>query len=172
MKRRHFVLLASLFVFGCITPKAHENPKTTEELRTILQDFHMKLRWQLWDQAASYATDDYRNEFLGRYEELGEDFKIVNLEIKTVTLDDPISTVDVEQESYGDNMVVEKKRYIESWIYISGVWRIAERIPKKEWRERQKKALATPPPEETDAPPSEPESPPSGDVPEAPPASE
>ena len=72
MNRRHFLLLFSLFFIGCITPKAHENPKTTEELRHILQDFHMKLRWGLRDQAAAYTTADYRNEFLGRYEELDE----------------------------------------------------------------------------------------------------
>lgn len=159
-----FLLLVLTFT-GCITPKVHENPKTTEELRTILQDFHMKLRWGLWDQAAAYASDDYKNEFLGRYEELGDDFKIVNLDIKTVTLDEPLSTVDVEQESYTEpSMVVEKKRYIESWIHVSGMWRIVERIPKKEWRERQKKK--TPPP--TIEEPSEPKEPIEADAPAEP----
>ena len=129
---------------GCLTPKAHENPKTTDELQHVLRDFHMKLRWGLWEQAAAYTSGDFRNEFLGRYEELGEDFKIVNLEIKMVTLAEPVSTVDVEQESYSEReMVVQKKRYIESWVFGNGTWQITERIPKEEWRKRQKEAAQT-----------------------------
>lgn len=132
-------LLTVITLSGCLTPKAQENPKTADELRTVLQDFHMKLRWGLWEQASAYTAPDYRNEFLGRYEELGEDFKITDLEIKQVTLADPVSTVDVEQEWYQEpDMVVQKKRYIESWIFTGGVWLITERIPKEEWRERQK----------------------------------
>lgn len=135
---RILFLLLPLLLVGCITPKANENPKTVDELRTVLQDFHMKMRWGLWEQAAAYTSPEYRNEFLGRYEELGEDFKIVNLEVKSVTLGDPVSTVDVEQESYEEpDMVVQKKRYIETWALVGGTWRITERVPKDEWRARQ-----------------------------------
>ena len=135
------VALALGALTGCLTPKAHENPKSADELRIILQDFHMKLRWGLWEQAAAYTAPVYRNEFLGRYEELGEDFKITNIEIKQVTLGDPVSIVDVEQESYQEpDMVVQKKRYIESWRTVNGNWLIFERIPKEKWRERQKES--------------------------------
>ncbi len=134
------ILLVALLA-GCITPKAHENPKSTQELRVVLQDFHMKMRWGLWEQAVQYATDNYRNEFLGRYEELGEDFKITELSIKTVTLGDPITVVEVEQEWYVEpDMTVQKKRYVESWVNVSGVWRINERIPKEEFRDRMQGA--------------------------------
>lgn len=137
---RFFLLLLTVAsLCGCLTPKAHENPKTADELRVILQDFHMKMRWGLWEQAAAYTSPTYRNEFLGRYEELGDDFKIVDLEIKQVTLDDPVTTVDVEQESYREpDMVVQKKRYIERWAFAGGSWVLHERLPKDEWRERQK----------------------------------
>ncbi len=155
---RSLLLILLLVLPGCLTPKAHENPKTADELRTILQDFHMKMRWGLWEQAAAYTSPDYRNEFLGRYEELGDDFKIVNLEIKQVTLDDPISLVDVEQESYQEpDMVVQKKRYMESWIFAGGSWMITERIPKEEWRDRQKESPKAPEPKTDPVPPSEPE---------------
>ena len=134
-------LLMSLLVLllaGCLTPKAHENPKTTQELQVALQDFHMKLRWGLWEQAAAYTADNYRNQFLGRYEELGEDYKIVKLEVKQVKLGDPVSTVEVEQEWYVEPvMVVQKKRYIESWVFHAGMWRINERITKEEFRSRE-----------------------------------
>ena len=147
MRLQLLLITLCIVIGGCLTPKAHENPKTADELRVILQDFHMKLRWSLWEQAAAYTAPAYRNEFLGRYEELGDDFKIVNLEIKQVTLGDPISTVDVEQEWYLEpNMVVQKKRYIESWVTVNGTWLIAERIPKEEWRERQKRDDAAPAP--------------------------
>lgn len=151
MRIQSLLVAVLLFFTGCLTPKAQENPKTTDELRTVLQDFHMKLRWSLWEQAAAYTSPDFRNEFLGRYEELGEDFKIVDLEVKSVTIDDPISIVDVEQQWYQEpDMVVQKKRYIESWVLLGGNWRIIERIPRDEWRERQTKT-----PEET--PQAEPE---------------
>jgi len=133
--------LIVLFVAACITPKAHENPKTTQELRLILEDFHMKMRWGLWEQAAAYTTDTYRNQFLGRYEELG----------------DPVSTVEIEQEWYVEpDMTVQKKRYVESWVYIAGGWRIAERIPKDEWREREQGKTRSPD-ETEEVPPPKPE---------------
>jgi hypothetical protein len=143
---------------ACITPKAHEKPKSTQELRVVLQDFHMKMRWGLWEQAVQYTTDNYRNEFLGRYEELGEDFKITDLQIKTVTLGDPITTVEVEQQWYVEpDMTVHKKRYIESWVNLNGLWRINERIPKSEFRERMQgktdKEEAQPDPAETSGTP-------------------
>lgn len=131
-------LFAFCFAAGCVTPKAHEDPKTTQELRHVLQDFHMKMRWGLWEQAAQYTTDNYRNEFLGRYEELGEDYKIVELNVKTVTLGEPVSTVEIAQEWYVEpDMTVQKKRFVESWVFLAGGWRINERITKAEFRERQ-----------------------------------
>ena len=149
--------LIVLFVAACITPKAHENPKTTQELRLILEDFHMKMRWGLWEQAAAYTTDTYRNQFLGRYEELGEDFKITELNIQAVKLGDPVSTVEIEQEWYVEpDMTVQKKRYVESWVYIAGGWRIAERIPKDEWREREQGKTRSPD-ETEEVPPPKPE---------------
>lgn len=150
------IALAALLT-GCLTPKAHENPKTADELRVILQDFHMKMRWGLWEQAAAYTAPAYRNEFLGRYEELGDEFKITNIEIKQVTLGDPLAIVDVEQESYQEpEMVVQKKRYIETWQTVNGSWLIGERIPKDEWRERQKKSSE--PPADSEPTPSPPTS--------------
>lgn len=143
MKRRLFLTLALVFLFtGCLTPKANEKPKSASELRYILQDFHMKLRWGLWEQASAYTAASYKNEFMGRYEELGEDYKITNLNIKQVTLGDPVSLVEVEQEWYVEpDMTLKKERYMESWVTVDGNWRITERIPKKEYREREKEAI-------------------------------
>lgn len=157
---RSCVMLFAVLLLGagCLTPKAHENPKTADELRIILQDFHMKMRWGLWEQAAAYTAPLYRNEFLGRYEELGDDFKIVNLEIKQVTLGEPLSTVDVEQESYQEpDMVVQKKRYIESWGFAGGTWLLHERIPKDKWRERQKAEQPSETPTDDDPQPDDPQ---------------
>lgn len=148
------ILLVAVVLPGCITPKAQENPKTTSQLRTVLDDFDMKMRYGLWEQAAAYATPDFRNEFLGRYEELGDDFKITELNIKEVTVGDPVTIVDIEQRSYTEpDMVVHKKRYIESWVLVNKLWKIKGRIPKEEWRKRQEgkldaasNATAKPPP--------------------------
>ncbi len=165
MNALRLLLLVSLVLStGCLTPKAHENPKTTQELRHVLQDFHMKMRWGLWEQASAYTTDNYRNEFMGRYEELGEDFKITDLNIKSVKLGEPVSTVEVEQQWYVEpDMTVQKKRFMESWVFLAGAWRINERIPKSEYRERQKreKAEEVIEPEEAD----ETVAPPTGDDP-------
>lgn len=164
--RATIALLTLVLLAGCVTPKAHEDPRTTQELRHVLQDFHMKMRWGLWEQAAQYTTDNYRNEFLGRYEELGEDFKIVDLNIKSVKLGEPVSTVEVEQEWYVEpDMTVQKKRFIESWVYLAGGWRINERITKTEFRERQAGESVEDEDDRVDEPPAE--APPPGDAPEA-----
>lgn len=133
--------LAALSLPGCLTPQKHTQPKETAELRHAVQDFHMKLRWGLWEQAAAYTFEGYRNEFMGRYEELGDDYKITNIEIKKVELEPEIAVVEVEQEWYHEpNMTVQDDRFMEMWVLVVGVWRLKERITKREFRARKEAA--------------------------------
>lgn len=136
-----FVTVVSIAAFlACSGPQQPPTTKTTTDLRTTVQDFHVKMRWGMWEQAAAYVAPSYRPSFEARYDELGEDFKISNLEIRSVANSSPTTAlIDVEQESYKEpEMTVKKVRYIETWELGSNVWRLTERIEKDEWEERLK----------------------------------
>ena len=118
------------------------------ELQASLTTFHRNLRWSRFETASAQVDESYRQSFTGRYEELGDDFHIVALEVKKVELDTPRdpdvppeAIVEVEQRSYREpNMVVKKVRYVERWRQdrMRG-WMLMERIERDEWRERKKK---------------------------------
>ena len=135
-----FALVVTALSPACFTPQKQTNPKDTADLRQSVQDFHMKLRWGLWEQAADYAVGGFHNEFLGRYEEFGEDYKITNLDVKKVDLKPDSAVVEVKQEWYHEpNMTVQKKRYVETWKMVDGIWRLTDRMTRDEYRSRKKK---------------------------------
>lgn len=136
-----FGLLA--FSFGCAHGTDKQlNPKESADIRTIITDYNMKLKWGMYDSAALYIAPAKRQEFLGFYEEKGEDYKIVSLEIKAVTMADADNAlIEVEQEAYDSSMVVKKKRFIEYWSQDDGNWMRGERITKKEYRKRKQEVI-------------------------------
>lgn len=140
------MLLMVVFAAGCASKKVKPENRTPGDpaaLQYNVGNFHMDMRWGRWEQAALYVAESYRQGFLGRYEELGDDFKIVNLEIKGMQMEDGAAEVDVEQESYKmPSMVVEKVRYIEVWKPAEGGgWQLTERTEREEYR-AEKKRLA------------------------------
>lgn len=136
-----FGLLA--FSFGCAHGTDKQlNPKESADIRTIITDYNMKLKWGMYDSASLYIAPAKRQEFLGFYEEKGEDYKIVSLEIKAVTMADADNAlIEVEQEAYDSSMVVKKKRFIEYWSQDDGNWMRGERITKKEYRKRKQEVI-------------------------------
>jgi len=128
---------------------AHRQPTIEDgnELEGALRAFHKNLRWARYEEASRLVADEYKQVFLGRYEELGEDFHITMLEVLTVKmelLDEdekwPTATVEVKQEWYIEpNMTVKKDTFVEEWHRRQTTWVLKERITKDEWREREKK---------------------------------
>ncbi|MFB6352315.1 MAG: hypothetical protein ABEN55_15420, partial [Bradymonadaceae bacterium] len=99
------------------------------------------LRWGEFGQASKMTTTGYRQTFLGKYEERGEDFDIVNLEVKNVErVEVDRRRVTVEQQSVTEpNMTVDKEEIIELWKRSDSGWELSDRMPKREWKRRQKR---------------------------------
>lgn len=130
-----FFLLFS--VMACAPAQKHLDTKETTDLRPTLVDYNMKLKWGMWEQASLYLLPTEREAFLGRHEELGEDFKIVSIEVKSVIFDGPRAEVESEREWYDEGMVVRKERFMEVWTLDDNVWRRGESMTKDEWKKER-----------------------------------
>lgn len=118
------------------------DPKDSADIRLIVTDYNMKMKWGMYDAASLYVLPAERQEFIGRYEEKGDDFKIVEIAIKGVTMaDDEKAMIEVEQEWYGADMVVKKERFVEYWEVLDGNWMRGERVTKDEYRKRKKEVI-------------------------------
>ncbi len=138
---KHLLLIILVCSFGCSAAmkKSKDQPKESTDLKLIVMHFHQHMRWGLWEKASMYMDESVRYKFLGRFEELGEDYKITDLEIKQVLRTPEESTVEVEQQWYHEpNMTVQKERLMEVWKLGSDGWRLSERTPKKEYRRKKK----------------------------------
>lgn len=133
------LLVVAFALPACETPREKTEEEDGPELQLIVQQFHREMRWQKWESAAKLVAEERRQSFLGRYEELGDDYRISNLEVKSVDREDDRAIVDVEEESYTEpQMTVEKKRIIEIWKNGDNGWVLDDRMPRDEYRERFK----------------------------------
>ena len=140
------LLFLILFGVGCAASmkKSREQPKESTDLRLIVRDFHQQMRWGLWERASMYMEESQKNEFMGRFDELGEDYKITDLEVKLVTKSGENSNVEVEQQWYHEpNMTLQKDRFIEEWHLGSEGWRLVKRSTKKEFKKIKKEKEET-----------------------------
>ena len=134
-----FALL--FLIAGCAQTeeKQNEDPGDQFELQRTIQSFHRKLRWGEFEKASYMVAESHRQEFLGRYEEYGEDFDIVDLEVKTVQqLDTDRRKVKVDQKWLIEpDMTVNDDTYVEIWKRRGSGWELEERVKEKEWKRRQ-----------------------------------
>lgn len=132
-------LLIALLVTAC-AGRQSPHPSDAAQLRPTVEQFHLKMRWSLWEEASAHTTDNYRHQFLGAWEERGEDYKITDLGVRSVVIDDRRAIVEVEQEWYRGDMVVRKERFVETWVFqdsgVGGFWLLDERIEREEFRTR------------------------------------
>lgn len=136
---------------GCSTMNRPPSIEDGTELDSALRGFHKNMRWARYEQAAYLVSSEYKQTFLGRYEEYGEDFHITLLEVRDVEMREadrdkeiPVhAIVEVEQHWYKEpNMTVKKERYMERWERSQNGWRLHDRIEKEEWRAREKERKA------------------------------
>lgn len=138
--RALLTLFLLVFAVACAPAQKHLDTKETTDLRPTLVDYNMKLKWGMWEQASLYLLPTEREAFLGRHEALGEDFKIVSIEVKSVVFDVASAEVESEREWYDEGMVVKKERFVEVWTLDDNVWRRGESMTKKAWK-KQRDAL-------------------------------
>lgn len=147
--------LVALVVTGCASPEQKPDPsvRDAQRLQQTVGTFHRDMRWGRWESASVYLVPEKRQAFLGRYEELGDDFHIVELELKSVKRDgDGRAIVELEQQSYREpSMTVKKERLIEVWDKRGLGWVLLDRLDKDEWRDQQKAKKAAARPKAADA---------------------
>lgn len=136
---RVLVFALLLIMVGCAPNQKNRDVKETTDLKMTLTDYHMKMKWGLWEQASLYIVPAQQEGFLGRHDELGEEYKIVNIEVKSVHFDGPRAEVETEREWYDEGMVVKKERFMEEWHVIDSQWRRGESMRKETWKKVRKK---------------------------------
>jgi hypothetical protein len=132
-----FALLA-VFLAGALGCNRHSHKKTMDDGRDLqmrVQSFHTDLRWARYEAAAEVIVPEERERFLGRYEELGDDYKIANMDLITVKRpSDKEAVVEMEQESYTEpQMTVKKQTFMELWERREGHWLLVKRLTEDEW---------------------------------------
>lgn len=143
MKYLTSLLLAlALVAPACANSPTDRSIDDKANLQMTVQTFHKNMRWSRWESAAMVVAPAKRQEFLGRYDELGEDFHISSLEIKALSRLKDKAIVDIEQEYYKEPaMIVKKDRYIEVWEKTDGDWMLTERMLKDEFKAAHKGEL-------------------------------
>ena len=78
-----FIIGASCFlsigVAGCAA-----GPKEKSNLFQNVKAYHRHMRWARYHEASNFLAEGEREAFLGRHEELGDDYRVVEYEIKTI----------------------------------------------------------------------------------------
>ena len=134
------LVLLGILLGGCGADGSIRNPSQRadpEALRHNVNMFHRDLRWARYEHAVLMVQSSQRPEFLGRYEEHGEDFHIVDLHVKSITIEEAVATVEVEQKWYVEpNMTVRTERFVERWEPGEHGWQMASRMEKDRWLEK------------------------------------
>lgn len=136
----------SAMFLGCANI-GEEKPGDPQALQETARTFHTNMRWSRWEHASGQVHEAYRQEFLGRYEELGEDFRIVDLEFRSAELVEEgfAAILEVEQEWYLlPDTTVRKERYLERWVYEGGLWLLGERMTQEDYRANDKMFTSEP----------------------------
>src|SRR5690554_6255287 len=124
---------------GCAHSPTDQAIEDQGDLQLTVQTFHRDMRWMRWESASMAVAPDKRDAFLARYDALGEDFHISNIEIKSLEHLKEEVIVELEQESYTEPaMIVKKKRYIEVWKKPESNWFMTQRMPKDDYKEMKK----------------------------------
>lgn len=129
----------SFGVFGGCSSVGQERGGDAEALDEEMRGFHSDLRWARYDHARNTVHDAYRPTFDGKFEERGDDYEIVDMEMKRVDLVEEgfAAVVEVEQQWYQlPSTMVEKERFVERWVYEDGRWWMRERMERSEYRDR------------------------------------
>ena len=140
-----FFLVSS---FGCNHAPHEKTMDDGRDLQLRVQSFHTDLRWARYESAAEVIVPEERARFLGRYEELGDDYKIANMDLVTAKRpSEKEAVVEMEQESYKEpQMTVKKQTFIELWEKRAGQWMLVKRMVEDEWdpwwEQRQKDKAA------------------------------
>ena len=134
-------LVVAVTTIGCATITEDPGAGDPELVEEEASNFHTNLRWARYEHAADAVHDAYRNQFEAMYEERGDDYEIVDMEMKNAEMmeDGYAAKIEVEQQWYElPSTVVETERFVERWIYEDEKWLLRERLRRDEYRDRDR----------------------------------
>lgn len=137
---RFFALLVFVLLAACTPNQKHIDAKDTTDLKERVTDYHMKMRWGMWDQAAQYIDPRFKQAFLGEMEERGEEYRIVSIEAKNIVINEVSADVEYEMEWHSESMVVKKEKFVDRWVLAGNTWMRQESMTKSEWRKKKQEA--------------------------------
>ncbi len=132
--------LWGLLGMGCSTLSSEDGPGDAELLYHTAHRFHSDLRWARYDEARKLVHEAYLGTFDGMFEERGDDYEIMDMQLKRLEMRDDEgyeALVQVEQEWMQlPSTIVESDRFMELWLFEEGRWQLRDRITRSEYRER------------------------------------
>ena len=134
-------LVVAVATIGCATITEDPGAGDPDLVEEEASNFHTNLRWARYEHAAEAVHDDYRTQFEAIYEERGDDYEIVDMEMKSAEMmeDGYAAKIEVEQQWYElPSTVVETDRFVERWIYEDEGWWLRERLRRDEYRDRDR----------------------------------
>lgn len=102
-------------------------------LEESVNTFHQHLRWGRVGEASGFVDETEREEFLGAYDALGDDYEVTEYEIERLELLDDRRTAIVEvwvQWWALPSTRVRETTYEEEWAYDEEIrtWQMVERV--------------------------------------------
>jgi hypothetical protein len=128
--RRILLLLAAVSWLAFSGPVGCGAPQEKDDLYKNVKAFHQHMRWGRYHEASGFLQTGEREAFLGRHEELGDDFRVVEYEIKSIKVVKVNETAEAEvvlSWIREPDMRVHKDKIVELWQRRDGRWVLAER---------------------------------------------
>lgn len=122
------MLCAALMMCGSGCAGAEQEKKSN--LGRNVKVFHQHLRWARYYEASLFMPAEEQEVFLGRQEELGEDWRVVEVEIKSLRVIIPEKEAEAEVMiawTRAPDVVVHRDKVIETWKNIDGHWKVTSR---------------------------------------------
>ena len=125
---RYLAILAFL-VTPMLLPACSTQPSKQDDLRLTVQAYHGHLRWGRYTEAASFLPAAEQAEFIGRHDELGDTYRIVELELRSITFPRPNEAeVQIAMQWIREpDMTVYKDRITEIWHRTEEGWIVVKR---------------------------------------------
>lgn len=141
-------MLIGLLALVALTSACAGNAKNRKmsDLNTSVRGYHTALRLGRYYEASRYLAPAEQQEFIGGYEELGEDFEIVEIEPKVVSLGQDGATAWSETEIRWfrlPDMTVHKDEIRATWKFSedSNSWYIEDRSIKPNKKRKKRSPL-------------------------------
>ena len=122
------LVISLLFVALCGASGCGQRINKQDDIKLTVSNYHNHLRWGRYADASNMMDPADREEFLGRHDELGDGYKVVELELKSLSFksETEVETKVVMQWLREPNMTVRKDKLVETWHRVGDAWLLTD----------------------------------------------